>query len=205
MITMGILWYLFFSPGEYHIKIERDYNTEKEKISIEVAEEFDYSSIFNISRFDPEFHYNNYIDSEVISNYSAVIEERREKNDQSYNSLRYKAEALSLSTCRINCNRNSLCIESDNKSYIESHFFDDHVWYSSMIAIFNDTYMRIAYQIHDDIQINLTNVILVRMELAYAHSWGSLAAVYSDTYQYIILDEDFEPIFIAIKYYHTIS
>ncbi|UCG68558.1 MAG: hypothetical protein JSV09_12215 [Thermoplasmata archaeon] len=194
--------------GHYERIIQRNADDDEEGHILSVVENFSYSDVFDVERFDNgEYEkWANFIDFEVIEHYNSEFERLRDQGARHDVSFTYKAEVYNIDQLNLLYDyiheRDEYTLELFNSSVtflrIEEYFFPD------IIAEFNGT--NLAYYNHEfSFQTNFSNVYVVHLFLYYSDGWGSLAGYAVLIDQIVIMNREFQPLFIIIDTNHWIS
>ena len=188
----------FIMYGHYNRKIERNVDNKDEEKALEIVENYNYSEIFNLERY-LYGKWANFIDSDVIEHYNKEYEKLKDQWARHNVELIYKAEVYNITNLEINYDYIPVYDEYKLKIYDANKKFVDirGEVLPEIIATFNGTDYTL-YNVEIDFKLNFSNIYLVYLNFYYSDYYGSLAGYFLEIYQIIIMDMNFQPIFIFI-------
>jgi hypothetical protein len=186
----------------YSIDIERRYTSENEKEAIRISEEeINYSEIFNLSRYDRSW--TNFIDEEVIDHYSNKVKEYRTFLVPIHSTFHYHAEAGTYDSLKVDYNNHDLTIRGDNEViHRETYKFSDGGYVKRFNNSNNNSNEGFDYlSLGDIFEFNseTNEFIIVKMDLAYHYTCGSLCGHSTKTTQYLIFDSELNLLLILLN------
>jgi hypothetical protein len=197
---------------KYERNITRNFNNQEEERALTTAESINYLAIVSLGRFDgssdPEaylhrgtylsYTYANFIDSEVINYYETRYSNLQGKGYPKHIELNYEANVTKRSEFRI----------------YNSPAPENVTWHNVTIVISNPDgsvklkvsgYMKFFYRNQSSYQMieweydfNYSDCYVVEMKLEYSEIYASVAGYWSDVYQIVVLDKNFEPVLIGL-------
>lgn len=227
MIALGIIittsisyfiWFRYTHPDsrfkyEYEKTIVRNTSNIEEANALTVAEDFNYTHIFDSQRFITSSHndplastWANFIDTQVI-----------EYCDNRYESLKGKLEGRRPEGIRFQYEANVFTWNQTRVVYVPppegaiqvlsqngSVLFQNAKYTApTEFAYRNDSeYQRITAE---EINFSLSKSYVVEMKLLYDEAYGPLASFASKVYQIIIVDQDLIPFLFCIQSNEYIS
>lgn len=215
-----LIWSLYLhrdTHPKYERTIVRNTTNLQETNALTIAENSNYSNIFNMQRFTTMNHnetwaytWANFIDTQVIQYYDDRFENLKGK----IGSIRfhYEANVFAWDQIRVvyipapegaNIYSDSIQILSLNGSVLlENAQYTGPRW-GMKFAYRNDSeYQRITAE---EINFSLSKSYVIEMTLDYDEIWGPLAAFYVRVYQIIIVDQYFVPFLFCIQSDQLIS
>ena len=198
--------------GDYYREVERFYKTEDEREAIFHAENnIDYTTYTNMSRWDDDWP--NFIDTEVIDHYNESYTEDSASKSKSDISFFYNAWALFYPELNFKMRNNEYLLEVkvNNEKYMKeldtSYYLEfeiremviGHLENESWVydkEIWNTHYWEDDFTI--ELYLNFTNVYFVVMDLIYDDIYGPLAAVFVETTQLLVLDQNLDPLVVGV-------
>ncbi len=199
--------------GDYYREIERFYNNKDVMLAIEHAEyNINYTTYTNLSRWDD--NWPNFIDSEVIEHYNVSYILDSESKRKSDISFYYNAWSIFYPELNFKMRNNDYLIEIkvNNEEYIDEFEIPLYLEFEIREMVIGHleneswVYDKESWNTHyweDDFNVelylNFTNVYFVVMDLDYDDIYGPLAAVFVGTSQFLILDEDYDPLVIGVS------
>lgn len=203
--------------GKYEKVIIRNTSSIDEANALTVAENSNYSDIFNLQRFrtgNPNetwpYTWANFIDTQVIEYYDDRFENLKGKR-RAIN-FQYDANVSTWTEIHVvyipppadgNIHDDAIRILSSNGSVLfENAQYSGPSW-GMLFAHRNDS----KYQVISarEIDFSLSKSYVVEMRLKYEEIEAPLAAFIADVYQIIIIDQDFAPFLFCVQSIHAIS
>lgn len=212
-----LVWHLNSSPpaSSYQKSINRNLGSHDETNALYTAESIDYLTILSTERFsgssNPQdylnpgsylaYTYANFIDKEVIDYYEARYHGLEGKGGPKYPQavkMTYYANATHRSEFRM----------------FNTPAPEGAAWHNVTIVMstpeglvkFNSGHMRFflrnesGYQMLDwGFDVSFSDCYVVEMKLSYSEFYAPLAAFWSDVYQIVVLDRNFEPVLICVE------
>ena len=188
--------------GSYDKSIIVNTDTAEEENALSVTENINYTSIFKVERFysvggSGSYNYTwaNFIDKEVLKYY----EERFESLKGQPRNMTFSYEANVYSWNQIDVVYASstypIQVVSSNGTILFRNANYTGVNFGMRFFSQNDS----GYQEIQASQINFsfTTSYVVEMKLKYSETYNPLAGYMSNVYQIIIVDEQFEPLFLC--------
>jgi len=224
LVTMAsiIVPYFLLSPTRqpsadaYEKTIIRNTSNVEEANALTIAENINYSDIFDLQRFTTNDHDENiyydetylyytwahFIDTKAIEYYDHRFENlkvgpRSVKKPISIK-FHYKANVSTWDQIRVVYVPYTIQILSPNGS-VCSTFSTGEMLFAYRN---NSKYQSITAE---EINFSLSKSYVIEMKLEYEETWGPLAAFNSDVHQIIIVDENFEPFLLGVRSYGSIS
>lgn len=201
----------------YERTIIRNTSNVEEANALTVAENSNYSDIFNLQRFTTWNHnetwaytWANFIDTQVIEYYDYRFESLRGKPRGI--KFHYEANVSTWDQIRVvyvpapegaNIYDDAMQILSLNGSVLfENAKYTGPRW-GMQFAHRNDSeYQRI---VAEEINFSLSESYVIEMTLTYNEIWGPLAAFYVKVYQIIIVDQNLVPSLYCVQSDQLIS
>jgi hypothetical protein len=212
VIISGCIGDMMWEFGHYDREIRRYYDASDEGMAIYHAENsINYTEYTNLTRWEGDWA--NFVDNEVIEHYNDSFVTDRDADREADVYFYYNAWARFYPELnfKMKNERYSLLIKLNNDNFIEGFeeppFLDFEIEEMVIVHIDNGTWVfdKERWQTHYwesdfkvELYMNFTNVYFVAMELSYDDIWGPLAATYVQTAQFLILNEEFEPLVIGI-------
>lgn len=191
----------YIAYHKYSRNIDRITDNEIEENLLEIAENLDYSSLLNQSRFvgretfclNKDHCYANYIDKEGIQYYwdrIGYLEKKREwgKYWMSYKSnidyvnrvhiKMYESETMVFSEY-------TFLIETEQSTYSDGLFFEESI----RVAIYDGSDFKLING-YESLDLSFSNCYLVEMNLSYGRQTGGEAGDGFWINQYVIFDKD---------------
>lgn len=216
---LSFLLYFFYTKrsGAYERTLIRNTSNVEEASVLTIAENSNYSAIFNLKRFTTGNHnetwaytWANFIDTQVIEYYGDRFENLRGKARRI--EFHYEANVSTWSHIRAvyvpapqgaNIYDDAIQILSLNGSVLFENAEYTGLGWGMLFAHRNDSaYQRIGAE---EINFSLSKSYLIEMTLTYNEIWGPLAAFYVEVYQIIIVDQDFMPFLFCVQSDQLIS
>jgi hypothetical protein len=206
-------------PLKYDREIDRNFSSQQEGKALAAAEFLNYSAIVNSERFDGssdpdaylhpgnylQYTYANFIDSEVINYYETRYNDLQGKGHPKQIELRYEANATKQSKFRIYNSPAPENVTWHNTTIVLS-YSDGSVKLTSsgdMKFFFRN---QSSYQtVQWEYDFNFSDCYVVEMKLLYSEVYAPLAGYWSDVYQIVVLDKDFESILVGLESTKLIS
>lgn len=207
-----------FFVGKYEKSIIRNTSNVKEENALTIAENSNYSDIFNLQRFaiggSPNetwpYTWANFIDTQVIEYYDdrfenlkgtpKIIEFHYEANVSSWNQIRV-IYVPALEGANIHDDAIQV-LSPDGLVLFENAKYTGPTW-GMIFAYRNDSkYQEIMAE---EIDFSLSKSYVIEMTLIYEETWAPLAAFYAEVYQIVIMDQDFAPILFCVQSNQLIS
>jgi hypothetical protein len=198
---------VFHDYGNYKREIEKNIDDENESMVLEFVENFNYSGVFNIERFENgDFTYANFVDTQVIEYYNQEYEKKKDSKAEHDIEFLYKADVYNITELRIIYDYDSDLNDYELKIYNGSNRIlkIEGEILPKIIAIFNDTNFTLK-DIEIDLELKFTAVFLVYLDFEYSDFWGPKAGRATIIEQIVVLDNDFQPLFIFIDAGHLMS
>lgn len=198
--------------GTYKKAIVRNTDNVEETNALTIAENINYSDIFNLPRFTPgEYTWANFIDTNVIEYYDYRFENLKGKPERV--EFNYVANVFTWSQIRVvyvpapegetNLDADAIQVLSINGSVLFENAQYTGARWGMLFAYRNDSeYKRIKAE---GINFSLSKSYVIEMKLVYDETWGPLAGFGCQMYQIIILDQDFVPFLLCVQSDHFIS
>jgi len=184
----------------YHREINRNIDNIEEEKALEIVENYNYSEVFDIERFtDASMDWANFIDLSIIDHYNSKYESLREQDAKHNVDFIYKAEVYKIQELILKYDFIPVYEEYSLKIYDANERIVNirGEVLPNIIASFNETTFTLQNK-EMDFKINFSNVYLVNLELDYSDQWGPLAGYGVQIYQVVVLDMNFQPLFIFI-------
>jgi len=203
--------------GKYEKVIIRNISNIDEAYALTVAENSNYSDIFDLQRFttgNPNetwpYIWANFIDTQVIEYYDDRFENLKGKPRSI--KFRYEANVFAWDQIRVvyvpapeggNIYDDAIQVLSLNGSVLfENAQYTGPKW-GMVFAYRNDSeYQKIMAE---EINFSLSKSYVIEMTLTYDEVYGPLAAFIADVYQIIIIDQDFAPFLFCVQHMQAIS
>jgi len=211
LLVSGCLGDVFWDFGHYSRDIERYYDTEDEGKAIETAEYLNYTNYTSLPRWEDSWA--NYIDSDVIEHYNSSYQRDMENEREADVTFKYYAwaEFFPQMDLRLKKDRFELVVrvngddpfndrEARNIYYYLDYeeMFLGHMENGSWSVDKYSSYGGGAYRNDVDLYLHFNNSYFVKMYLSYDDIWGSLAARYVETFQFVVLDSEFNVMVIGV-------
>jgi hypothetical protein len=168
---------------------------------INITENFNYSEIFEIDRFDKggDIDWANYIDTEVLDYYNSRYDSLKSKDAKHDVELFYEADVYEIQELEIKYN-----FDKKNDQYsLKMHNSGQKMFEFTGIAfpeIANSSYGSSFTRpdMETDWELNFTSIYLCHLDLDFSDVWGNKAGVGIDISQIFVVDMDLKPMFILI-------
>jgi hypothetical protein len=219
------IWSLYLyrdTHPKYERTIVRHTSNLQEANALTIAENSNYSNIFNLQRFTTMNHnetwaytWANFIDTQVIEYYDDRFENLKGKiGDIKPESIRfhYEANVFAWDQIRVvyipapeggSIYDDSIQILSPNGSVLlENAQYTGPRWGMKFAYGNGSEYQRITAE---EINFSLAKSYVIEMTLRYDEIWGPLAAFFVKVYQIIIVDQYFMPLLFFIQSDQLIS
>lgn len=215
-----LIWSLYLhrdTHPKYERTIVRNTTNLQETNALTIAENSNYSNIFNMQRFTTMNHnetwaytWANFIDTQVIQYYDDRFENLKGK----IGSIRfhYEANVFAWDQIRVvyipapegaNIYSDSIQILSLNGSVLlENAQYTGPRWGMKFAYRNGSEYQRITAE---EINFSLAKSYVIEMTLRYYENWGPLAGFFVEVYQIIIVDQYFMPSLFCIQSDQLIS
>lgn len=193
--------------GHYNRDIEKNIDNEEEAKALEIAENYNYSEVFNIERFENgDFTYANFVDSQVIEYYNKKYEIMEDQEAEHDIEFIYQADVYNISELQIIYDHIPDYEEYELEIYDESNRIlkIKGEILPRIITVFNDTNYTLK-DINKDFQIEFSEVYLVYQDFEYSDFWGPKAGRATLIVQIVVLNKEYQPLFILIDSGHLIS
>lgn len=220
-----LIWSLYLyrdTHPEYERTIARNTSNLQEANALTIAENSDYSTIFDLQRFTAMNHnetwaytWANFIDTQVTEYYDDRFENLKGKiGDIKPKSIRfhYEADVFAWDQIRViyipapeggSIYDDSIQILSANGSVLlENAQYTGPRWGMKFAYWNGSEYQRITAE---DINFSLAKSYVIEMTLRYDEIWGPLAAFFAKVYQITIADQHFMPLLLCIQSDQLIS
>ena len=217
--TSYLMWFLYVHRGtrpKYERSIVRNTSNVEEANALTIAENSNYSEIFNLQRFTTWNHdetwaytWANFIDTQVIEYYDNRFENLKPEGIK----FHYEANVFTWDHIRViyvpapegetNLDADAIQVLSLNGSVLfENAQYTGPRW-GMLFAYRNDSeYQKIMAE---EINFSISKSYVIEMTLDYDEIWGPLAAFFVKVYQIIIVDQDFVPFLFCIQSDQLIS
>ena len=189
---------------KYERSIVRNTSNVEEANALTIAENSNYSEIFNLQRFTTSNHYEtwaytwaNFIDTQVIEYYDNRFENLKPEDIK----FHYEANVSTWDQVRVVYD-DAMQVLSRNGSVL---WKNSHWWDTSLMkfAYRNDSeYQEITAE---EINFSLSKSYVIEMTLDYDEIWGPLSGSFTWVSQIIIVDQDLEPLLLCIQSIQAIS
>jgi hypothetical protein len=198
---------LYSLSHQYNIEIERDYSSDSERIAIQKAEELDIATILDVSRYEhsdepqpnPTSSFEpNIIDKTTLDHYNDRINNLKSSRAPIRVHFNYLAKAKTHYDFSIFIDYNSHTIRIDDRSnptYLQDYYFSE----STKYAYFNNSQVKLTTYDIQNIQIELSIGYSIVQDLDYEEYQGPMNQYGGGLKQIIIMDKEYEPIFIMLK------
>jgi len=211
IIVSGCMGDIFWDFGHYSMDVERYFDTEDEERAIEVAQNLNYTNYTILQRWEDSWA--NYIDSEVIDHYNTSYYEDMENEREADVTFRYYAwsEYYLEMDLRLKRDHHGLVVRVNGDDPFSNHDGKDIYYYMDYEEMFlghmengswsvdkYSSYGGGAYRNDVDLYLHFNNSYFVKMYLSYDDIWGSLAARYVETFQFVVLDSEFNVLVIGV-------
>ncbi len=206
-------------PLKYERNIHRAIDNQEEANALIAAETANYSAIFSIERFhgssEPAAYFNpdnypaetsaQFIDSEVINYYETRYASLQGRGDPKQIQFKYDANVRVFSQFRV-----FIKYPPENQTWNNGTTLflapDGSVLFQNAYTTRPNWGMKLAYKNQSDYQmlqpgfdLNFSDCYIVDMKLMYSELHGVLAAYWSDVYQIVVLDRNFEPVLLGVQ------
>jgi hypothetical protein len=191
---------------QYHRDQIRYTDNETEEDILEIAENLNYSSLLNISRFEQgyvmspsEYGRANYIDKEVIQYYWNRIGYLEKEKERGHCTMSYEAKVHYVKKVHIKMYKlestydwQKCLIETEPPTVSIDWYFEE----PSQVVIYNSTDYELINAVgsgryeYVSLERNYTNCYFIEMNLDYWRQTYSLAGGGSYFYQYVVLDQN---------------
>ena len=202
----------FWDYGYYERDIERYYRSEGEYTAILTAESLNYTEYTNFTRWEGEWA--NFIDKQVIERYNRSYTKAKEEEIEADIYFTYTAAAQFYTemNLKIRNTRSLLKMQINGgrvlKAYDDELYRDQDVYLEELHLgymknnswnVVVDRYMSYWRELVDiDLDLTFENAYFVGMSLTYDDIWGSLAAIFVNTEQFLVLDSEFNVLLMGI-------
>jgi hypothetical protein len=198
---------------KYERSIARNFGNQEEENALTTAESTNYSAIVSLDRFhgssDPEaylhpgtylaYTYANFIDSQVLNYYETRYDNLQGKGNPKQIELTYEANATTRTQFRVyntpapkgaTWHNNTIVISAPDGSALTKTSGNMKFYYRN----------QSTYQIAEwEYDFNFHDCYVVEMKLSYTENYAPTAAFFSDVYQIVVLDQNFEPVLIGLE------
>jgi len=219
IVSISISYFLLspFSAGKYEKAILRNTSNVEEANALTIAENSNYSDIFNLQRFTAWDHnetwaytWANFIDTKVIEYYDDRFENLKGKAGGI--KFHYQANVSTWDQIHVlyvpapkgaNIYDDAIQVLSPNGSVLfENARYTGPRW-GMLFAYRNDSeYQEI---VAEEIDFSLSKSYVIEMTLTYNEIWGPLAAFYVKVYHIVIVDQNFVPFLYCVQSDQLIS
>ncbi len=214
VVTSLFMWNLMHPqiPQKYERTITRNIDNQEEESVLTAAEAINYSAIVSLERFegssDPEAYLHpgtylshtgaNFIDSEVINYYETRYQNQQGKEYPKQIELNYEANVSRYSNFRI----------------YNSPAPEGVAWHNITIVMstpngslsFSSGHMKFFYRNQSGYQMteweydfNFSDCYVVQMKLLYSEFYAPWAGFFSNTYQIVVLDQNYLPVLVGLE------
>jgi hypothetical protein len=206
---------LMWNPSnmKYERSIARNFDSQEEERALTIAESTTYSAIVSLDRFDgssdPEaylhpgtylaYTYANFIDSEVINYYETRYDNLQGKGHPKQIELTYEANATKRTQFRVynspapegvKWHNITIVISAPDGSALTKTSGNMKFFYRN----------QSSYQMTEwEYDFNFSDCYVVEMKLSYSENYAPTAAFFSDVYQILVLDQNFEPVLLGLE------
>ena len=184
--------------GHYERKIERNAKNEFEVQALRTVENFNYSSIFGLSRFEEVGDvWANFIDLLVIEYYNDTYNSLQQRRASHNVSFHYTANVSSYDRINVILDRNDrlFVVDENDSLLLEAPEFAGVDW-GMKFAHWSGS----GYEILDGpFSLNFSNSCVLEMSLRFDDVFGNLGAYYVWVYQLIVVDENLEPVLLCVQ------
>ncbi len=223
VVTSLLIWNLLFM--KYERNIARNFDNQEEERALTVAESINYSAIVALERFDGssdpeaylhrgiylEYTYANFIDSEVIHYYETRYGNLQGKGYPRQIEMTYEANVTKWSEIRVFNSAPPENVTWYNTTVIFSAP-DGSVLFQNTGFFGKEYGFRFIYKNQSGYQtlepvfdLTFSDCTIVEMKLLYSETYAPLAAFWSDVYQIVVLDQNFEPVLLGLEARKVIS
>jgi hypothetical protein len=209
-----ILFYTII-PSTFEKSIVRNSQGVEEANALSTVENFNYTYVFQVKRFDgstdPEdylhpkiyltYTYAHVIDTEVLEYYDRRSEGLKGNPDIKFT---YEANVYAWDQIKVvYLNERTLHVLSPNGTVLYENPEFTGVFHGMRFVVANDSgYVEIQ---PEELNMTFSNCFLVEMKLWYSEMYAPLAAYSSDVYQTVIVDEHYKPLLVWLESKGTIS
>jgi hypothetical protein len=193
--------------GVYEKSIVRNTDNAEEEQALSAAENSDYLTIFNITRFTESGTYTwaSCIDNAVINYYDSRFENMKGKPEET--EFHYEANVYAWSDIRVvmpeNANNDTIRVLSANGMVLfENADYTGPSWGMQFALRNGSEYQKIQ---PSEVNFTFSKSYVVEMKLRYSEVYAPLAAFYSDVYQIIVVDENYVPQLLCVQSENLIS
>lgn len=205
IIIFSTYYIYFYTRGDYVQYFDREYTTETERNAIYAAEGLNYSQFFGLPQFNEDWT-TNFIDSDVLDFYNMTFERAKDKNEDIDLEYRYLAMSEYHDNFNITVNNElyymNLTINGEQKKVINHKgyglIYSDELVYVKYMKGFNqppvdleESLGKLSHEIEFRMDNNYTNAYFVEMYLSYKKTWGERSGSLIETYQLVVLDENY--------------
>ncbi|MCK5561420.1 MAG: hypothetical protein KAJ51_12525 [Thermoplasmata archaeon] len=189
------------SYGKYEIDFSRNYSNANERIAIGMAENINYSFYVNMSRFEDEWA--NFIDSETINHYNNSFYSAKNNKEEIDISYTYFATTKFYQELNISAKSEGryLNVSINGIDHTEIFHKGNEMFFDSeklIIVLVNETETNIIkaqeeYPFKNNFYFDKSygQIYLIEMYLSYGATWDLVGAYYVETFQILILDENY--------------
>jgi len=203
---------LLSAEGTYEKAIVRNTDNIEEANALIIAENSNYSDIFNLQRFTLGNHnetwpytWANFIDNQVVEYYGYRFENLKGK--PRIIEFNYTANVSTWDQIQVvyvpapngetNLDADAIQVLSINGSVLFENAQYTGAGWGMLFAYRNDSeYQRLKAE---EINFSLSKGYVIEMTLVYVETWAPLAAFVSKVYQIIILDQNFVPFLLCVQ------
>ena len=221
-----LVWLLYVrhdTHPEYERTIVRNTSNVEQANALTIAENSDYSDIFNLQRFTTSNHddilaytWANFVDTQAIEYYDDRFENLKGKHgDIKPKAIRfhYEANVFTWDQIRVvyvpapegetNLDADAIKVLSLNGSVLFENAQYTGPGLGMKFAYRHDSeYQRITAE---EIDFSLSKSYVIEMTLHYEEYWGPLAGFIVRVYQIVIVDQNFVPFLYCIQSEQYIS
>jgi len=207
---------------QYRREIKRDVKNESEENILKIAENFNYSSLLNINRFQEgnvlnisDYGTANFIDEIVVNHYWNKIELLKKGNERGDNAMKYYAKVNYMDEVHIKGHRYEGNWSSWNEIQIETNplinEYDYYFDYPYQLFINNGTNVNVIHTGGMDkpdfvpFEVNISNCYLIQMKLSFGIQTDIAIGRGFDLFQYLYLDQYGELLMFHYHRYDWIS
>ena len=206
---------------KYERTIVRNTRDVEEANALTIAENSNYTEIFNLQRFTTWNHnetwaytWANFIDTQVIEYYDDRFENLKGRIIGKPEGIRlhYEANVYTWDQIRVvyvpapegaNIYDDAIQILSLNGSVLfENAQYTGPRWGMKFACRNDSEYQRVTAE---EISFSLSKSYVIEMTLDYDEIWGPLAGFFVGVYQIIIVDQDFLPFLFCVQSSQGIS
>jgi hypothetical protein len=191
----------FRDYGRYERDIVRNTSNDIDKKVINISENLNYSEIFGIDRFDEagDIQWANYIDTEVLDYYNSRYDSLKSEDAKHDVELFYEADVYEIQKLEIRYNYNEKSDEYSMKVYnSEQRMYEFTNVVFPEVAISSNGSSYSFPDMETDWELNYILVYLCRLDLDFWDQWGVKAGTGIYVNQILVMDTNFEPLFILI-------